>query len=262
VSFDLMASVSSNRDKSGAAMHKADEPVAPVRVFNAKGRGPFVLAVDHASNRIPEPYGTLGLTPIQRLMHIAWDPGAFDVALRLSDMLDVPLVASTVSRLVVDCNRAPDAADLVPRLAERTEIPGNLKVTDADRIDRIARYHSPFHAALALVLAERPEAALIAVHSFTPVFKGKPRPWPVGILPGADPAFSERLAMALRAGVPDLNLGWNEPYRSGLGVTYTLDHHGRDRRATMLEIRHDEILSLPGIALWSGRLGAALHAAL
>ena len=76
--------------------------IPPVQVINATGQSPFVLACDHASNRIPAPYGTLGLTPHQRLMHIACDPGALAVALRLVDLLDAPLVASTVSRLVID----------------------------------------------------------------------------------------------------------------------------------------------------------------
>ena len=94
------------------------------------------------------------------------------------------------------------------------------------------------------------------------MFKGVERPWPLGILPGPDEGFSHDLAAALRAADPGLNLGWNEPYRSGADVTYTLDHHGRGRRVTMLEIRHNEILSPPGITRWAGRIGAALQAVL
>ena len=76
-----------------------------VLVSNARGRSPFVIVCDHASNRIPEKYGDLGLSGTERLSHIAWDPGALAVSHQLSDLLDAPLVQSTVSRIVIDCNR-------------------------------------------------------------------------------------------------------------------------------------------------------------
>ena len=56
---------------------------------------------------------------------------------------------------------------------------------------------------------------------------------------------------------PDLNIGWNEPYSAMNGVTYTLEHHGDGRGldATMIEIRHDEILEPAGVALWAAPAG-------
>jgi predicted N-formylglutamate amidohydrolase len=240
---------------------------APARVFNAQGQSPFVLACDHATNHIPEQYGTLGLSPHQRLLHIAWDPGALGVALELSELLDAPLVASTVSRLVVDCNRATDAPDLVATISERTEVPGNLHVGEAERQDRVARFHTPFHDAVSRQLDSRVEAGreaiLVSVHSFTPVYKDVWRPWPIGLITPQDPRFSQALFDALRTCTPGLLVGWNEPYSAHVGVTYTLEHHG-DRRgiaSSMIEIRHDEILGSDGIALWAGRLAEALQVA-
>lgn len=240
---------------------------APVRVFNAAGRSPFVLAADHATNHIPEQYGALGLSPHQRLMHIAWDPGSLGVALALSDMLDAPLVAPTVSRLVVDCNRATDAPDLVATISERTEIVGNLHVGAAEKAERVARFHTPFHDAIAALLDERQdagrEAILVSVHSFTPVYKDVWRPWPIGLITPQDPRFTHGVFDALRTATPGLLVGWNEPYSAHVGVTYTLEHHG-DRRgipASMVEIRHDEILDSDGIALWAARLAEALQMA-
>ena len=107
--------------EAGASLEASVVP--PVLVFNGEGRSPFVLACEHASNRFPDRFGDLGLTPHQRLMHIAWDPGAYAVALKLSDLLDAPLVASTVSRLVIDCNRAYDAPDLFPASFPRAGFP-------------------------------------------------------------------------------------------------------------------------------------------
>ncbi len=239
----------------------------PVTVFNAHGQGPYVLACDHASNRIPAEYAALGLSPSQQLMHIAWDPGALEVALKLSAALDAPLVASTVSRLVIDCNRHHTAPDLIPTLSERTEIPGNRDVSADERQHRIANYHTPFHAALERVLDARKSSGqrsvLATVHSFTPVYKDVARPWPIGLIHGADLRLTERLRDALIADAPGMNVGWNEPYSARNGVTYTLEHHGDERGldCTMIEIRNDEILTPEGIALWSERLSRCLAAA-
>lgn len=66
-----------------------DEPPA-VELRNAEGGGRVVLLCDHASNRIPRRLGTLGLDPAALSEHIAWDPGAAEVARRLSALLDAP----------------------------------------------------------------------------------------------------------------------------------------------------------------------------
>ena len=69
-----------------AAMPRWDaDLVAPVRTVNAEGQGPFAIVCDHASNRFPPAYGDLGLPASERVRHIAWDPGALAVSLRLSD---------------------------------------------------------------------------------------------------------------------------------------------------------------------------------
>src|SRR4051812_4513988 len=102
-----------------AAMPRdAVDLVAPVRTVNAEGHGPFAIVVDHASNRIPAHYGDLGLSAAERVRHIAWDPGALAVSLRLSELLDAPVVHATTSRLVVDCNRFLDAPTLMPAMSE------------------------------------------------------------------------------------------------------------------------------------------------
>lgn len=239
----------------------------PAITINAAGRGPFVLACDHASNRIPEPYGDLMLTPRQRFMHIAWDPGALGVAMLLSELLDAPLIHSTVCRLVIDCNRDLDAHDLIPIMSERTEIVANKGLGDGERQNRIRGFHAPFHAAIDKALSQRAaageEAILVTVHSFTPTYKDVWRPWPIGLIHGDDPDFCGELREALLADEPELNVGWNEPYSAKNGVTYTLEHHGDGRglESAMIEIRHDEILEPAGVANWAHRLARCLDAA-
>jgi predicted N-formylglutamate amidohydrolase len=239
----------------------------PVLTVNGEGASDFVLVCDHASNRIPAEYGDLGLAPADRLNHIAWDPGALAVCLELADLLDAPVVQSTVSRLVVDCNRDSDAPDLMPAISEVTEIPGNRAITAADRQQRIADFHAPFHAAVDALLDRRAAAgrgtALVCVHSFTPVYKGIARPWQIGLIPARNERLTRALEAALGAEAPELTVGWNEPYSSLNGVTYTLEHHGDGRglEATMIEIRNDEIREPTGVAAWAARLARCLVAA-
>jgi predicted N-formylglutamate amidohydrolase len=241
--------------------------VPSVLTINPDGGSDFVLACDHASNRIPEAYGTLGLSLIQRLTHIAWDPGALPVALELAHMLDAPLVHSTVSRLVIDCNRDVGAVDLVPTISERTEIPGNASVSADDRAHRISAFHAPFHRAVDALLDTREKAGrptiFVTVHSFTPVYKDVHRPWPIGLIHATDPTFTAALRDALAEDEPALNIGWNEPYSALNGVTFTLEHHGDGRGlpATMIEIRHNEILEPNGVTLWAARLARCLETA-
>lgn len=244
--------------------HDADL-VAPVRTVNAEGKSPFAIVSDHASNRIPLRHGDLGLSPSDRIRHIAWDPGALGVSLRLSELLDAPVVHSTVSRLVVDCNRFTDSPTLMAEVSENVEIPGNRGLSDAERAERVARYYVPYHDAVDRLLAARRaaglETVLVCMHSFTPTFLGVARPWPIGLLPAPDETYTRALLQALRAELPDMNIGWNEPYAAAKGVSYTVDHHGAGLAATMIEIRHDEILEPAGVALWADRLARCLEAA-
>lgn len=238
-----------------------------VRVINPNGNSPFVVAVDHASNRIPERWGTLGLSAAERIRHIAWDPGALAVSLRLIDLLDATVVQSTVSRLVIDCNRDADAPDLIAKVSETTVVPGNADLAAEERRLRIDTVHAPFHTAIDTVLdrrkAEDVETILVCMHSFTPVFKGVARPWPIGLIHGRDMGYTAALRDALAAEDPSLNIGWNEPYSALNGVTYTLEHHGDGRGlpSTMIEVRNDELASPAGVDLWAGRLARGLAAA-
>ncbi len=238
-----------------------------VLVTRAEGNSPFVLVCDHAAHHIPAKYGDMGLTDAERLSHIAWDPGALAVSRALSDLLDAPLVESKISRLVIDANRDLDAPDLIWTLSEATSIDANKNLSAEERQFRIDNYHRPYHEAVDGVLEERRQAGretvLVCVHSFTPVFLGQARPWPIGLIHGRDERFTRALQAALAADDPALNIGWNEPYAALNGVTLTLEKHGDGRGlpATMIEIRNDEIARPDGVALWAERLARCLETA-
>jgi predicted N-formylglutamate amidohydrolase len=231
-----------------------------VRVTNRAGKSPFLLVCDHASNYLPPQYGTLGLKDADMLRHIAWDPGALPVALKVAAMLDAALVEAGVSRLAIDCNRPLDAPDLIPEISETTLIPGNAGLSREDRAERIALSWKPFHDAIEALVDERLAAGretwLVSIHSFTPIWKGVDRPWEIGIIHDDDERLSAPLIAALRA-EKRFTVGENEPYSPADRVYFTLERHARSRGlpCAMIEIRNDDIADEAGQARWAGLLG-------
>jgi predicted N-formylglutamate amidohydrolase len=218
-----------------------------------------VILCDHASNRIPEAYQSFGFAEEALQTHIAWDPGALAVARLLSARLDAPLFWPDASRLIIDCNRAADAPSLIVTESEGRPVPANRGLSEQERSRRLANIHAPYHAAidtcLARRMAEGRPTALIAVHSFTPVYFGKARPWQIGILFDDDRRLADPLISGLKVD-PTLTVGINQPYSPADGVYYTLSRHAGPRglTAAMIEIRNDEIGNEAGERVWADRL--------
>ena len=230
-----------------------------VRVTNPGGSSPFVFTCDHASNFLPAEFGTLGLPAEDLSRHIAWDPGALPVARRMAEALDATLVETGISRLVIDCNRPLDAPDLVPPVSETTIIPGNAGLSDKQRAERVALSWRPFHDTIAEIVDKRlalgQETRLVSVHSFTPVYKGKSRPWHIGIIHDEDRRLAAPLISALRR-LAGVTVGVNEPYSPADRVYFTLERHARSRglACAMIEIRNDEISGETGQRKWADML--------
>ncbi len=107
----------------------AGQTDAVFAVENNGGQSDFLLVCEHASNRFPKEYGSLGLNAGARIAHIAWDPGALGLARGLSRLLDACLVRATVSRLIYDLNRPPHAPGAMPAKSEVYDVPGNADLT-------------------------------------------------------------------------------------------------------------------------------------
>ncbi|WP_323776242.1 N-formylglutamate amidohydrolase [Leisingera sp.] len=215
-----------------------------VEVVNREGTSPVLLLCEHASNNIPARYDGLGLRDEDRLSHAAWDPGARAVALHMSRVLDAPLVASTVSRLVYDCNRPPEAPSAMPEKSELVEVPGNKGLTAAQRQERADTVYAPFCGAAAKLIKARKDAGLqtvlVTMHSFTPVYYGECRAVEIGILHDADSRLADAMLAAAPA-LPHRQVERNEPYGPADGVTHSLKVHGlaHGLANVMIEIRND-----------------------
>lgn len=246
----------------GRTLLGPNEP-SPVEILNEGATTPVILVCDHASARIPETLGTLGLDEGELARHIAIDIGAAGLAHRLSAAFDAPAVLACYSRLVIDCNRDPDDHTSIREISEGVIVPGNRRLSAADRAARIREIFDPYHdavdARIAAVEARGDVPLIVAVHSFTPRFRGVVRPWHVGILSNRDRRIADRLIADLSRD-ESLVVGDNEPY-SGLHFAgYTIDSHATARHlpCVMIEVRQDEVAHGDGVDRWADILERAL----
>jgi predicted N-formylglutamate amidohydrolase len=241
-------------------------PDPAVAIERAEAPSPIVLVCDHASNRCPARYGSLGLTADDLLKHFAWDPGALAVSRRLSALLHAPLVYGCVSRLVLDVNRHPADVDLIVETADGVLVPGNSSLSAGERERRVAEIYAPYHAAVEDLLAKRAQrgrrSALVAIHTYTPRLHGIVRPWHCGVIFASDSRLGEALVKGLRE-AEGLVVGVNEPYAPSDRVYHTMARHGEanGNPAVMIEVRNDLVLDDDGQAAWAMRLAPMLQSA-
>lgn len=236
-------------------------------VHGANGSGPLLLVCEHASWHVPSRYNDLGLGLDELRRHIGWDLGACALAKALADALDSPLVHATQSRLVLDLNRNPDAADSIPAESDGTSIPGNQRLSEGERAARRHWLYEPFHAAIENLLrvrmAQGQVTAVVSIHSFTPTMTGFARPWHVGVLSDQDRRLAEALIAELRAS-GDWCVGDNQPYAPADGVYHSMARHGQDHGllCAMLEVRNDLLADDAAVQRWCDTLARALTQAI
>jgi predicted N-formylglutamate amidohydrolase len=240
----------------------ADEPL-PVSVHNAKGKSPFLLVADHAGNLIPRALGRLGVAETELRRHIAWDIGIVGLGPALAQALDATLIQQNYSRLVIDCNRPLEAATSIPDISELTPIPGNVGLDDASKTARAGEIFWPYHQRIEAELERRQQAgrlaAVISLHSFTPVYMGAKRPWHAGVLYNRDARFAHRLMTLLNA-EEGLFVGDNAPYFVSDASDYTIPVHAERRglHHVLVEVRQDLIGEESGQRAWALRLARLL----
>ena len=241
-----------------AGLLKESDP-DPLLVVNPDGTSPLLFTADHAGRAIPASLGDLGLPDHERARHIGWDIGIWGVTKRLSAALDAMALGQAYSRLVIDCNRNPTWPGAMPVISESTEIPGNMHLTDAARAAREGEIFAPYHSRIAAELDSRRFGALIAMHSFTPVYKGVARPWHAGVLFHRHDRLALIMADLLRA-EGGLVVGENEPYFVNDATDYSVPVHAERRGLPYLEleIRQDLIADAAGEIAWAERLGRLL----
>jgi predicted N-formylglutamate amidohydrolase len=144
--------------------------------------------------------------------HVGYDLGALVMARELSAAFKAPLVAATVTRLLVDLNRSIGH----PRL--HGEAIRGLSPEERERIldDHYRPYRMEAEARIRQAIARGLRVIHISSHSFTPELKGNVRAADVGLL--YDPAragearLCARWKIALARALPQLRVRRNYPY--------------------------------------------------
>ena len=242
------------------------EPVfSPVETVAGPLDAGVLLVCDHASNVIPPGYGALGLRRDALDRHIAYDIGAADLTRALAARLNAPAALSTFSRLLIDPNRGADDPTLVMRFSDGAIVPGNARIDAAGVADRRQRFWAPYRqtieATVEAMLATGEPPALVSIHSFTPVWRGAPRRWKVGVLWDRDDRIPRPLLEALHA-EPDLHahgIGDNEPYDGALaGDTVDAVATARGLANALIEVRQDLIDERTGAFAWAEKFARLL----
>lgn len=242
---------------------QSDEP-SPVRVLRTNGASDLFLAADHAGRLIPRSLNQLGLPDSEIRRHIGWDIGIANVTERLSTALDATAIFQTYSRLVIDCNRDPEVPSSMPEVSELTEIPGNRNLSPEQRTARRQAIFEPYHACIRDLLDARSSrrTVFVAMHSFTPIFKGESRAMQVGVLYNRDARLANIMLELLRA-EGDLVVGDNAPYAVSDLTDYSVPVHAERRGLphVEIEVRQDLIADTAGQAAWAARFERLLTVA-
>lgn len=173
----------------------------------------LVISCEHGGNRLPSDYRRHLDTHKDLLQsHRGFDPGALCMARSLAEAFTAPLIASVISRLLVDLNRSIGHREL--HLSAIPRSPAQI------RQDIVKRYYLPYRRrAASLVdaaITAHGCATHISAHSFTPELHGRVRQADIGLL--YDPArpgeveLCRRWQAALAVCAPHLVVRRNYPY--------------------------------------------------
>ena len=221
----------------------------------------WVITCEHASAALPPEVGTLGVHESVLASHVAWDPGAAEVARRLAESRGVQVELGEYSRLLVDLNRGADNPCVVPEVAFGVEVPGNRGLTLERRRERISRWHGPYwervRARVRDALSAGARCMHVSVHSFTPELDPARRTFPIGLL--FDPEREqesravEEMARLLRSA--NYRVEYNEPYPGTMDLITTRlrAEFGERYVGIEIEINHGIMTGR-----WAQRLVAAL----
>jgi predicted N-formylglutamate amidohydrolase len=206
----------------------------------------LLLTCEHGGNRVPPRYrGRFRGAARVLASHRAYDRGALELARWLARELQVPLLAATTTRLVVDLNRSAHH----PRL-----ISPYMDGLDADeRAELLERHYWPHRSEVERMVQElrrrRGHVLHVAVHSFTPVLNGVTRTAEVGLLYDPRRLRERKLTRCWQqrlAEPGDIRVRCNYPYRgTSDGLTTHLRRLHGDRVYAGIELEMNQ-------ALWSG----------
>jgi predicted N-formylglutamate amidohydrolase len=222
----------------------------------------LVLSAEHASANIPARYRPWFKGQAAVLQsHRGWDPGTLQLGRQLAKKFQVPLFATTVSRLLIEVNRSLHHPQLFSEFSNQ--------LPPATKQQVIRQYYLPHREAIeqrVRDLLKPPQRVLhVSLHSFTGQWNGQPRNADVGLL--YDPRRAGERATCclwqtnLQQQLPDFVIRRNYPYLGKAdGLTTSLRKKFPSSRYLGIEVEVNQKHAPPS-QHWA-RIGRALEATL
>ncbi|OZA16862.1 MAG: hypothetical protein B7Y02_02790 [Rhodobacterales bacterium 17-64-5] len=152
----------------------------------------------------------------------------------------------------------------MPACSEIHDIPGNATISAAERLARTEAIYLPWTNGLHSLIAKRIALGLrpvvVTIHSFTPIYHGKPRRVEFGVIHDSDPHLSVAILNAAHK-LTGLQAELNAPYSAADDVTHTLRVQATPYGLpnAMLEIRNDLIATPEAAEMMADQLAAVLN---
>jgi predicted N-formylglutamate amidohydrolase len=174
----------------------------------------LIISCEHAVNTIPDAYKNLFYAHQQFLdTHRAIDLGSLTIAQVFHKAFDCDFVQTSVTRLLIDCNRS---------LSHRqcfSELSGALPAEEKAQI--IQTYYLPYRQKIESLIKQRivegKQVLHLSIHSFTPSLDGLEREVDIGFLYDPKRAFEKNLCARWRQLIKEedknLRVYANRPYR-------------------------------------------------
>jgi len=235
----------------------------PYSIYNQNEHSKIILLCDHASKIIPKKYKNLGLSQKNINRHIGWDIGALKLAKRIAKKTSSTLIHSGYSRLLVDCNRSLKSKDAFIKKSEDTIIPGNIGINKNEKIVRANKYYFPYHNQIQKIIEKNLKKKIIpiivSIHSFTPIYKNKSRPWHIGLLFLNDKRLTSLFSIEIKKN-KKLVLGLNQPYKMRLEGDFTIPFFAEINGLpyVLIEVRQDLLIKKETIFYWNNLISKIL----
>ncbi len=243
-----------------SAVWLAEDNEAYELVIGGRGDAPLVITCEHGGATLPAPW--VWPEADLRLVGTHWstDLGAADLSRELAAFLDATAVISHFTRLLIDPNRDLDSPTLFRAEAEGLPVWLNASVDPEDRDERIRRFYGPYHEAVGRIVRDTPNAPVLSLHSFTPLYEGQPRTVEIGVLFDHQEEVAERMAAVFAAA--GYRTALNEPWSGKAGLMYCASTHAlaNDRPAIEMELRQDLLVQPAWRAAFLPVMRAALEA--
>ncbi len=198
----------------------------------------ILIIADHASNYIPKENNKLGLPNALLKQHIAFDIGVKDLSLDLSNRFKCKVIQGKYSRLLIDLNRDLDDPTVIPEIADRKIIPGNIGLSKSEIRSRVENIYNKYHREIEQTIQNKKIKVILSLHSFNPIFMNKKRLLEFGVLSNEDKNLSRIIINQLR--LQKLNVGDNKPYKGNL-IGDSMYRHGLSNKLpnVLIEVRND-----------------------